>query len=84
FKQCLYLFASIYNNLSQNPDYVPSFIVDGDRSFKNVISNIPFFKKHKTLLFGRKENNQSSSETFPMSNTILPIGTAIFINVFPR
>ncbi|HEX3076831.1 MAG TPA: hypothetical protein VHQ24_08220 [Lachnospiraceae bacterium] len=84
FKQCLYLFASIYNNLSQNPDYVPSFIVDGDRSFKNVISNIPFFKKLKTLLFGRKENNQSSSETFPMSNTADTIPFILTYNVKPE
>lgn len=66
-KECTYLLANIYSNLLKNPEYIPDYIINGDRSFKNIISGIPLKDKIKILLLNNKDNNQSSNYEFPMS-----------------
>ncbi len=66
-KQCSYLLADIYSNLLRNPGYIPCTTIDGDRSYKNVISGVSFKDKIKILLFNNKDNNQDSNYKFPMS-----------------
>ncbi len=69
FKQCIYLLSEIYSNLIKDPDYVPTEIIDGDRGFRQITKEIGLLLKIKILLFGRKDNNQSSECEFPMSRT---------------
>ena len=66
-KQCLYLLSDIYSKLLRNPEYTPDYVIDGDRSFKKVISGIRLSEKIKILLFNNKDNNQGSDCKFPMS-----------------
>ncbi|MDP4145430.1 MAG: hypothetical protein Q8936_13255 [Bacillota bacterium] len=65
-KQCAYLLADIYSKIIRNKEYVPDYIIDGDRGFKKIISGIPFMDKVKILLFNKKENNQSNNHKFPL------------------
>jgi len=76
FKQCVYLFSDIYSKLIKDPRYVPDFVIDGDRGFKAVLSNISFAKQVKLLLTGSKDNNQKSGCEFSMSKSE---GSAPFI-----
>ncbi|MBI4857868.1 MAG: hypothetical protein HY818_14100 [Acetobacterium woodii] len=69
FKQCVYLLADIYTNLIRDPDYKPDYIIDGERSFKRIIKKIGYFSRLKILLFGRKDNNQSSECEFSLSQS---------------
>lgn len=73
FKQCMYLFSELYSNLLRDPDYIPERIIDGDRSFKDIIRkpNIPL--RIGMLLFGSKDNNQKSTCEFPMSKSENPV-----------
>jgi NRPS condensation-like uncharacterized protein len=67
FKQCLYLLADLYSNLMQNPDYLPGYIIDGNRDFEKVISEVSLRNKIKALLCYREDSNQSGRHTFPLS-----------------
>lgn len=67
FKECIYLLANIYSNVLKNQDYIPDYIIDGERSFKKIISDIPFKDKMKILLFNNKDNNQGSNFELPLS-----------------
>lgn len=67
FKECLYLLADIYTNLVNNTDYIPNFIIDGDRSLNPILSKITTYTKVKELLSNSKDNNQKSNYKFPMS-----------------
>lgn len=67
FKQCLYLLSSLYSRLAENPDYVPDFKIDGNRSFQKIIKQIPFYCRLKSLLFHNKESNQTGKVIFPFS-----------------
>ena len=66
-KQCAYLLADIYSNILKNPEYVPGYIIDGDRSFKKIISGVRLTDRIKILLFNNKDNNQRNNYKFPMS-----------------
>lgn len=66
-KQCIYLLADIYSNMLKNPDYAPDYVIDGDRSFKKVVSEIHFSDKLNILLHNKKDNNQNDNYKFPMS-----------------
>ena len=72
FKQCMYLFSEIYSNLVDDPAYEPDYIIDGDRSFKNIVSTVGLFQKIKLLLFSSRDNNQKSEYKFPLSETNYP------------
>lgn len=80
FKQCLYLLAEIYSRLLENPDDLPKFQLDGDRSFRPIVGDISFLQRVKILLFGGKDNNQRSTALFPMDNSAK---TEPFIVVHP-
>ncbi|NCB74606.1 MAG: hypothetical protein EOM51_07680 [Clostridia bacterium] len=67
FKQCVYLFSEIYSRLQKNPNYVPDFVIDGDRGFKGVFFKLSFFDRVKLFFRGSKDNNQKSAWEFPMS-----------------
>jgi NRPS condensation-like uncharacterized protein len=69
FKQCLYLLASLYSSLMENPRYVPSYILSGERGVKKVNAEIGFLNKTEALLIQYKESNQDSSVRFPMSQS---------------
>lgn len=66
-KQCACLLSDIYSKLLKDPEYRPEFVIDGDRSFKKVLSGINLFDKIKILLLNNKDNNQDSDYKFPMS-----------------
>lgn len=66
-KQCVYLLSEIYSRLLTDPDYRPSYVIDGDRGFKQVISGLSPIEKIKILIFNKKDSNQNSSYKFPMS-----------------
>ena len=82
FKQCLYLLADLYSNLTQNPDYSPGIVIDGDRGIRCVFAKISFWNKVKFLLQtkGNKRNNEIIFPTsadgniapFILAHTILP------------
>lgn len=67
FKQCIYLLSDIYSNLMRNPDYIPDYVIDGDRSFKSIMKEISSIDKMKALLLNSKDSNQSGDFKFPMS-----------------
>lgn len=67
FKQCLYLLSDNYTRLCNNPDDSLENRIDGDRSFRKVISDIKPVDKMKILLLRNKDNNQRSNYKFPMS-----------------
>jgi len=69
FKQCIYLFSDIYSSLIMNPDYVPDFVINGDRGLKGVFYKLGYIERIKLLLIGSKDNNQKSNCEFPMSET---------------
>ena len=66
FKQCLYLLADLYIKLLKYPDYMPDFIMNGDRSIKGVLSRISMREKLRALIFQNKENNKRSDLGFPI------------------
>lgn len=68
FKQCLYLLSSFYSNLIENPEYLPDFKIDGDRSIEKILKQIPLWKKMNSLLFHNSESNQVSEIIFPLSS----------------
>ena len=67
-KQCVYLLSKLYSHILEDPEYKTDYIIDGDRSFKNILSRIPLRDKLKILILQNKENNQSAEEAFPMSS----------------
>lgn len=67
FKQCLYLLSGLYSHLIENPAYLPSSIIDGDRSFQQIMKQVPFWRRLKSLLFHNSESNQHSKIVFPLS-----------------
>lgn len=67
FKQCLYLLSSLYSDLLEDSCYSPKYLINGDRSFQKINSEITFWNKAKALLFQAKDSNQDSTITFPMS-----------------
>lgn len=68
-KQCMYLYAEIYSNLVRNPNYLPDFIIDGDRGFKNIVCAVSFPHRLVSLFFGSKDSNQKSLCGFLMGNS---------------
>ena len=68
-KQCMYLYAEIYSNLIRDPNYLPDFIIDGDRGFKNIVCPVSFPHRLISLLFGSKDSNQKSLCGFSMENS---------------
>jgi len=80
-KQCIYLLADIYSNLIKNPEYTPGYIIDGERSFKKVISKIRFIDKIKILFLNNKDNNQKNNLKFPMDNSTEIFPFILFHNV---
>jgi NRPS condensation-like uncharacterized protein len=66
-KQCVYLLAEVYSRLLKDPDFVPDYIIDGDRSFSGIVSGLRPAEKIRILLFNRKDNNQGGKYRFPMS-----------------
>ena len=66
-KQCAYLLSEIYSRLLIDSDYKPEYVIDGDRGFKHVISELSLLDKIRILLFNKKDNNRSSDHKFPMS-----------------
>lgn len=66
FKQCLYLLSGFYSRLIENPEYLPDFKINGDRSFQKIIKRIPFSNRLKSFLFQNRESNQSSKLIFPL------------------
>ena len=69
FKQCIYLFSDIYSKLIENPNYVPDYIIDGDRGFTGVFHNLSGVDRIKLLLFGSKDNNQKLGLELPLSKS---------------
>ena len=67
FKQCLYLWSSLYSRLMENPDYLPDFKIEGDRGFQTIIKQVPVWNRIKSVLFQNGESNQSSKIVFPLS-----------------
>lgn len=67
-KQCVYLLSELYSNIIRTPDYMPDYIIDGDRGFQKIIKDIPPRDKIKILLFHNKDNNKAGHYKFPMSS----------------
>ena len=68
FKQCIYILSDLYSKLLENPNYIPDFKIDGDRSFDRIISEVSLFDKTKALLLHNKESNQKSRDQLNMSS----------------
>lgn len=68
-KQCMYLYAEIYSNLIRDPDYLPDFMIDGDRGFKNIVCEVNLPHRLVSLFFGRKDSNQESLCGFLMGSS---------------
>ncbi|AFA49988.1 WS/DGAT domain-containing protein [Acetobacterium woodii] len=66
FKQCMYLLADIYSHLIKEPDYLPDYVIDGERGFKKITQSVNFFSRIMVLLFESKDNNQKSDYEFPL------------------
>lgn len=66
-KQCIYYLADLYSKMLIDPDYIPNYVINGDRSFHRIIEGLTFIEKFKILLSHNKENNQTCNFTFPMS-----------------
>lgn len=84
FKQCLYLLSDIYNKLCKNSDDSIENMIDGDRSFRKVISDIKPADKMKILLLRNKDNNQRSNYKFPMSTNYNISPFIITHNIMPE
>lgn len=67
FKQCVYLLSDIYSHLIKDPDYLPDYVIDGDRSLKKITQSVNIFAKVVALLFESKDNNQNSDYEFPLN-----------------
>ncbi|WP_414732752.1 hypothetical protein [Acetobacterium carbinolicum] len=66
FKQCVYLLSDIYSHLIKEPDYLPDYVIDGERGFKKITQSVNFFSRIAALLFESKDNNQNSDCEFPL------------------
>jgi NRPS condensation-like uncharacterized protein len=60
FKQCLYLLSDIYTKLTDNPGYLPDYVIDGDRSFRRVTSALTLGDKIKAFLKTGESNRRST------------------------
>jgi NRPS condensation-like uncharacterized protein len=78
FKQCIYLLSGIYSSLLKNPAYFPDVIIDGDRSYSEILRQLPLFQRVKILLLNNKDNNKKDGCRFPMS-TVPEADTTPFI-----
>jgi NRPS condensation-like uncharacterized protein len=65
-KECMYTLADIYSNLIKNPQYMPDYVIDGDRSYNEVVSGISFRDRMKIFFLNNNENNQKNICEFPM------------------
>lgn len=65
FKQCIYLLADLYSHLIKDPDYLPAYVIDGDRSFTQVIDGFGFLSGIKLFISDYNDNNLKSDCEFP-------------------
>jgi NRPS condensation-like uncharacterized protein len=65
FKQCIYLLAEIYSQLVKDPDYLPDFMIDGNRSFKSIVDKVGFLSGIKLFISDYNDNNQKRDCEFP-------------------
>lgn len=64
FKQCIYLLADIYSHLIKDPNYLPDYVIDGDRSFKHVIDGVGFLSAIKLFISDYNDNNMKNDCEF--------------------
>ena len=67
FKQCVYLLAQLYSALEKDPAYEPDFVIDGDRSFRAILSDISLPERLRILLKGHGDSNRSFPAALKMS-----------------
>lgn len=67
FKQYLYILSDLYSKLVKDHNYVPDYIINGDRGIKRINEKFSLKDKIKAIALQSKESNRTSSYKFPMS-----------------